>query len=118
METTFAVWLRQAGETPAAYARRTGHKYMMVRRLAGVASGDGSVGFLSDKLLPIAEETGIPLGVLIEEAHEAAHDPTPPRRYRRKERQHDVEAADRLSATAPGRRRTTGQANEPVSPDC
>ena len=85
METAFAAWLREQGESPSAYALRRGVHRKPIMRLAGVAHGPQPIGnIFYPTLVKVSDETGIPIGTLIEDATRAAANPVPPRKYERK----------------------------------
>jgi hypothetical protein len=82
METTFARWLREHDETRFAFEIKHGLNHGSVARLAGVGRAPSVVNrFSLDFLVKVSQETGIPVGTLIEEARKAAANPIPPRRY-------------------------------------
>jgi len=86
METTFARWLRERGESHQAYAARLRLNWIAVRRLAGVGREPYVIRtFRLDFISRVAKDTGIPIDILVGDAERAAADPVPPRTYTRKE---------------------------------
>jgi hypothetical protein len=86
METAFARWLRERGESHSAYAIRNRMGKKQIARLAGVArEAKPIVRFYTyGALCEISKDTGIPIQVLIDDAVEAAHNPIEPRKYVKK----------------------------------
>ena len=85
METTFAKWLSETGESHSAYALRRGMDKKRVMLMAGVSrTPQVIVRFNYPSLVTISEDTGIPIQILIDEAMAAAKNPVPPRQYNRK----------------------------------
>jgi hypothetical protein len=86
MQTTFAVWLAERGEATYAFANRFGINQTSVARLAGVSRKAYTPRYFKrDFLTLVSGETGIPIETLIDDATKAAANPTPPRRYTRRE---------------------------------
>ncbi len=95
METTFALWLREAGESHSAYALRKSMQKRAVMLLAGVSRQPQRITLLHyPTLAEISRETGIPIQTLIDDAVAAAANPVPPRQYNRKEETDGTQAAE------------------------
>lgn len=93
MKTTFALWLEARGQAHYAYADRKGLGRRLVALYAGIGRDRRDQGrrikverFAYGPLSIISQDTGIPVEMLIKDAIAALEDPTPPRRYTRKEK--------------------------------
>ena len=85
METQFARWLREHEESHSAFALRRGLGKRLIARLAGVGCEPQTVSRWSyTPLSKIAEETGIAVHTLVNEAEAAAEKPVAPRKYTRR----------------------------------
>ncbi len=85
METTFAKWLREHGEVHSAYAIKRGLNHKSVAKLAGVGREPYEITRLNlNFVLKVAQETGIPIDTLVEDAARAARAPVAPRSYTKK----------------------------------
>ena len=95
VETSFAKWLRETGDTPSAYAVRNGFFKQRLMLLAGISRAPQAITkFHYPTLAAISEESGIPIDTLIREANEAGKNPIAPRRYTRKEENDGKAAAE------------------------
>ena len=92
METRFLAWLKETGEPAYLYAQRRNLGERLVKRLAGMACPPGRRGlqFTAAFLDLVSRETGIPIGILVEDAVAAAARPTPSRIYRRKTKEDEA----------------------------
>jgi hypothetical protein len=85
METTFARWLRERGETYWAYSQRLKLNQRGVERLIGRARKPLTITYFNHPFLAkVATDTGIPIGTLIEDTIKASANPIAPRAYTRK----------------------------------
>ncbi len=91
METTFAKWLSERGESHSAYALRMNLSKRRVALMAGVSrEPQQAAWFKYGTLSLVSKDTGIPIETLEREAREAAVNPIPPRKYTRKTEQADA----------------------------
>ena len=94
METAFAKWLSERGESHSAYALRVKVNKRSIALLAGVCREPQRVKWFKYATLAlVSKDTGIPIETLASDGEKAAANPTPPRRYTRKAGQ-DAKAAE------------------------
>jgi len=88
METAFAKWLSERGESHSAYALRVKVNKRSIALLAGVCREPQRVKWFKYATLAlVSKDTGIPIETLASDGERAAANPTPPRRYTRKARE-------------------------------
>ena len=80
MLTAFGRWLAERGEPAYLYAQRMKMRRGLVYRLAGLYESQAPRALQADLVRKISEDSGIPVGVLCEEAIAAMDEPERPRR--------------------------------------